>query len=69
MKQYVGLNVSQKESAMCVVDQDGKVVFEGKIPSDPGALARAIQKRAPFACGIRSKPPTYSNLMPPSVLT
>ena len=49
MKQYVGLDVSQKETAMCVVDQDGKVLFEGKIPSDPGALARAIQKRAPSA--------------------
>ena len=49
MKQYVGLDVSQKETAMCVVDQDGKVLFEGKIPSDPGALVRAIQKRAPSA--------------------
>jgi transposase len=34
---------------MCVIDQDGKVLFEGKIPSDPGALARAIQRRAPSA--------------------
>ena len=49
MKQYVGLDVSQKETAMCVVDQDGKVLFEGKIPSDPGALAKAIHKRAPAA--------------------
>ncbi len=49
MKQYVGLDVSQKETAMCVVDQDGKVLFEGKVPSDPGALARAINKRAPGA--------------------
>ena len=49
MKQYVGLDVSQKETAVCVVDQDGKVLFEGKVPSDPGALARVIRKRAP-AC-------------------
>ena len=49
MKQYDGLDVSQKETAMCVVDQDGKVLFEGKIPSDPGALARMISKRAPDA--------------------
>lgn len=34
---------------MCVVDQDGKVIFEGKAPSDPGALARLIRKRAPAA--------------------
>jgi transposase len=49
MKQYVGLDVSQKETAVCVVDQNGKVLFEGKVPSDPGALARIIHKRAPDA--------------------
>lgn len=49
MKQYVGLDVSQKETAVCVVDQDGKVLFEGKAPSDPRALARVIRKRAPAA--------------------
>jgi transposase len=49
VKQYVGLDVSQKETAVCVVDQDGKVLFEGKAPSDPGALARVIRKRAPAA--------------------
>jgi transposase len=49
MKQYVGLDVSQKETAVCVVDQSGKILFEGKAPSDPGALARVIQKRAPDA--------------------
>jgi transposase len=48
-KQYVGLDVSQKETAVCVVDQDGKVLFEGKVASDPGALARVIRKRAPRA--------------------
>jgi transposase len=49
VKQYVGLDVSQKETAVCVVDQDGKVLFEGKVASDPGALARVISKRAPAA--------------------
>ena len=49
MKQYVGLDVSQKETAVCVVDQVGNVLFEGKAPSDPGALARVIHKRAPAA--------------------
>ena len=49
MKQYVGLDVSQKETAVCVIDQDGKVLFEGKVPSDPGALAKMLGKRAPAA--------------------
>jgi transposase len=49
MKQYVGLDVSQKETAACVIDQDGKVLFEGKVASDPGALAKMLGKRAPAA--------------------
>jgi transposase len=49
VRQYVGLDVSQKETAVCVVDQEGKILFEGKVPSDPGALARVIHKRAPGA--------------------
>ena len=35
MKQYVGLDVSQKEAAVCVFDQVCKVLFEGTAPSDP----------------------------------
>ncbi len=34
---------------MCVVDQNGKVIFEGKAASDPGVLARVIGKQAPAA--------------------
>ena len=49
MKHYVGLGVSRKERAISVVDQHRKILFEGKVPSDPGALARAIRKRAPGA--------------------
>ena len=36
MKQYVGLDVSQKETSVCVVDEAGQVLFEGKAKSDPG---------------------------------
>ena len=49
MKQYVGLDVSQKETAICVVDETGKLVFEGRGKSDPGALAALLAKRAPMA--------------------
>jgi transposase len=47
MKQYVGLDVSQKETSVCVIDESGTIVFEAKAPSEPGALARLICKRAP----------------------
>lgn len=49
MKQYVGLDVSQKETSVCVVDQDGRVLFEGKAASTPGALTKLIRARAPQA--------------------
>ena len=49
MKQYVGLDVSQEETAMCVIDESGWIVFEGKARSELGALARLIAKRAPDA--------------------
>ena len=46
MKHYVGLDVSQKETSVCVVDQDGRVLFEGKVASSPGALAALIRAKA-----------------------
>ncbi|NGM44563.1 IS110 family transposase [Rhodobacter sp. SGA-6-6] len=49
MKQYVGLDVSQKETAVCVVDEHGRLIFEGRARSDPGALARILAKKAPLA--------------------
>ncbi|MER9191522.1 IS110 family transposase, partial [Mesorhizobium australicum] len=49
MKQYVGLDVSQRETSVCVVDDTGKTVFQGKAKSDPGALTELLRKRAPQA--------------------
>lgn len=49
MKHYVGLDVSQRETAVCVVDETGKSVFTGKAKSNPGALAELLRKRAPCA--------------------
>jgi hypothetical protein len=33
MKQYVGLDVSQKETAVCVVDQDGVTTRKSGCPA------------------------------------
>jgi transposase len=56
MQHYVGLDVSQKETAMCVIDDAGRIVFEGKARSEPGALARLIAKRHPTPCGSVLRP-------------
>jgi transposase len=49
MKQYVGLDVSQRETAVCVVSETGQLIFEGKARSDPGALTNLLRKYAPLA--------------------
>jgi len=49
MKQYVGLDVSQKEISVCIVDEQGRLVFEGKSKSTLGALTELIRRQAPHA--------------------
>ena len=46
MATFVGLDVSLKETSVCVLGQDGTRVFEGKVESAPSAIANVIQKRA-----------------------
>lgn len=52
MEQYVGLDVSMKETSVCVLDQEGSVVFEGQVPSQPQAIAKMLRRRAPRAVRI-----------------
>ncbi len=46
MEQYVGLDVSLKQTAVCIVDQLGKIKREAMIPSDPEAIASYIKASA-----------------------
>lgn len=48
MEQYIGLDVSLKDTSISV-RQKGKHVWRGKCPSDPKLLAEVIRKRAPHA--------------------
>ncbi len=38
MKHYAGIDVSLEQSSICVVDESGKIVREGKVASEPEAL-------------------------------
>ena len=49
MKQYVGLDVSQKETSICIVDEAGRPLYQGRVKSDPGVLAAVVAKKAPNA--------------------
>ncbi len=48
MDQYIGLDVSLKDTAISI-RQDGKRIWRGKCPSDPKLLAQVIRKHAPHA--------------------
>jgi hypothetical protein len=47
MQHYVGLDVSLKQTAVCVVDQAGKIRGEGMVASEPKAIADFIAANAP----------------------
>ena len=47
MEHYVGLDVSLKQTAICIVDGTGKVQREGIVSSDPEAIAAFIKSYAP----------------------
>ena len=53
MTQHVGLDVSLKMTAPCVVDHDGALLAEGRMASEPEALADWLGAHAPEACRIR----------------
>ncbi len=40
MEYYAGIDVSLKDSSVCVVDATGKLVREVKVASEPEALVR-----------------------------
>ncbi len=58
METFVGLDVSLKETSVCVLNQQGTLVFEGKVASESAAIARLIRKYAPNAVrvGLESGP-------------
>ena len=47
--QYVGLDVSLKETSICVIDDADKIVWRGQVDSTPEAIAAAVKQYAPHA--------------------
>lgn len=46
MSVFAALDVSQDETAICVVDQDGIILAEAKVPTCPDAIVDWLTKRA-----------------------
>ena len=60
MELYVGLDVSLKETSICVVDGKGEIVSEGTVISEPAAIAEFIKAKAEGAkrIGLETGPTT-----------
>ena len=60
MELYVGMDVSLKETSICVVDDNGEIVSEGTVISDPAAVAAFIKAKADGAkrIGLETGPTT-----------
>ncbi len=52
MEHYVGLDVSLKQTSICVVNQMGSVIREGVVASDPEAIAEFVRSKAPATVRI-----------------
>lgn len=60
MELYVGMDVSLKETSICVVDDGGEIRFEGTVFSEPEVIAEFIKAKAPRAAriGLETGPTT-----------
>jgi transposase len=60
MEFYVGMDVSLKETSICVVDGSGEIMSEGTVISEPGAVAKYIKTEAAGAkrIGLETGPTT-----------
>src|SRR5215510_2001961 len=60
MVHYIGLDVSLKQTSICVVNQAGSVVREGVVDSDPEAIAEFVRLNAPSVVriGLETGPTT-----------
>jgi transposase len=46
MDYFAGLDVSVKETSVCIVDDTGKIVREVKVASEPDALLKVLKNPA-----------------------
>src|SRR5665647_310488 len=43
MKYYTGLDVSMETTAVCTVDENGKIIFEDEIPTEPKLIDMCLK--------------------------
>ena len=62
MDHFAGLDVSVKETSICIVDDTGRIVREVKVASEPEALLQVLR-----LCRLGTQTPrAFDAIMPPS---
>ena len=56
MDHFAGLDVSVKETSVCIVDDVGKIVREVKVASEPDALVAVLRNPPITSSGLAWKP-------------
>ena len=67
MDHFAGLNVSVKETSVCIVDNSGKIVREAKVASEPEALLSVLKNPAYRfkRIGLEAGPQASANIVVP----
>lgn len=52
MAQYVGLDVADEETSLCVINQEGAVLAEARVASKPAAIGAFNSAPAPQAAKV-----------------
>ena len=60
---YIGLDVSQEQTSICAVNQDGDVVWRGKCASDPDPLAHTVRRHVPRVARVGLETGLLSNFL------
>src|SRR5437660_1575237 len=45
MMYYIGLDVSMKQTSICIIDEKGSIVFEKDVDTDPQVIYDTIKER------------------------
>jgi hypothetical protein len=61
MDHFAGLDVSVKETSVCIVDDTGRIVREVKVGSEPEALLKVLGNRPIASSELDWKPDRYHN--------
>ena len=60
MTRFVGLDVSQKLTAICIVDETGRRLWRGQCATDPGRIERLVREHTgeDASIGVETGPMT-----------